>query len=417
MGAKMRRLVVLCSAFAFCLASAAAQTPRRADDMAPVAAPAKQPAKKKGRAAAKAGDPQPAEAKQSRRKGRDAKNAKKTEPDTRPILRRADDVPPIVTSAQPPARKRAGAARKPADAGAPPSEAAAATGGRATPKDMLACGQAKLSDAAIEGCTKIIEDQKQKPKGRAAAYFNRGNAHTAKGNHDAAIADYDEAIKLDPKNASAYNNRGNAKNDKGDGEGALADFDAAIKANARYAAAYFSRANAHAARGDAGALKDYDAALKYDRRNVNAYIARGALLLASGATAKARADMRRAAALDRRNAYAILWHEIAERRAKQKGVLAKAKGLDMAAWPAPVLAMFGGEKKADEVIAAADNPDATVKAAHVCEANFYGGEYALIGGNRDEAITLFKAAVKDCPHGFLEGIVAAAELKELEKAN
>ena len=43
-----------------------------------------------------------------------------------------------------------------------------------------------------------------------------------------------------------------------------------------------------------GALKDYDAALKFDRRNVNAYIARGALLLACGATAKARADMRRA---------------------------------------------------------------------------------------------------------------------------
>jgi lipoprotein NlpI len=401
MGANMRRLVVLCSAFAIAVLAPAVAT------LTPAAAQAQKRAEAKPPSV--------------RQKGKPAKDAaKKPEPDARPILRRADDMAPIVTPAQPPAKKRARGPRKPADAAPPASDAAAPSGGRATPKDMLACGQVKVPDAAVEGCSKIIEDQKQKPKGRAAAYFNRGNAHTAKGDHDAAIADYDEAIKLDPKNASAYNNRGNARNDKGDGEGALADFDAAIKANARYAAAYFSRANAHAAKGDAGALKDYDAALRYDRRNVNAYIARGALLLAGGATAKARADMRRAAALDRKNAYAILWHEIAERRARQKGVLASGrpiKGIDTTAWPAPVLAMFGGSKKADEVIAAADNPDATVKAAHVCEANFYSGEYALIGGNRDEAVKLFQAAVKGCPHGFLEGIAAAAELKGLEKAN
>ena len=37
--------------------------------------------------------------------------------------------------------------------------------------------------------------------------------------------------------------------------------------------------------------------------------------------------MRQAAALDRKNAYAVLWHDIAERRARQKGVLAGGKGL------------------------------------------------------------------------------------------
>ena len=65
--------------------------------------------------------------------------------------------------------------------------------------------------------------------------------------------------------------------------------------------------------------------MKFNRRNVNAHIARGALLLASGATAKARADMRQALALERKNAYAVLWHDIAERRARQKGVLAAAR--------------------------------------------------------------------------------------------
>jgi hypothetical protein len=35
----------------------------------------------------------------------------------------------------------------------------------------------------------------------------------------------------------------------------------------------------------------------------------------------------------------------------------------------------------------------------------------LIGGNKDEAAKLFRAAAKECPHGFIEGIMAGAELK------
>ena len=97
-------------------------------------------------------------------------------------------------------REAAPRARKPASAAQP---AAAAQGARATPRDIATCAQVKDHDAAIAGCTRIIEDGKQKPKGRAAAYYNRGNAQAAKGDQAAAIADYDEAIKLDPKNARA----------------------------------------------------------------------------------------------------------------------------------------------------------------------------------------------------------------------
>ena len=65
------------------------------------------------------------------------------------------------------------------------------------------------------------------------------------------------------------------------------------------------------------------------------------------------------------------------------------------------------------MLAAADDANPTVKQAHTCEANFYGGQYALIEGQRDDAVKLFEAAAKDCPHGFLEGIAATAELKGL----
>jgi lipoprotein NlpI len=355
------------------------------------------------------------------RHAKPAAAAKQAEPvDTRPRLKRDDTPAPVVAApaAQPVARKKRNARHKPAETPAAPTADATAKpakGAKATPRDVVACAQDKVHDLTIAGCTRIIEDAKQKPKARGVAFYNRGNAYVQKGDHDQAIADFDEALKLEPKNASILNNRGNARSDKGESDAAMTDFEAAIKINPRYAAAYFNRANALAAKGETDrALKDYDAAIRNNRRNVNAYIARGALFLATGVTAKARADMSQAARIAPKNAYAVLWSDIAERRAKQKGRLAArngTKGLDMKAWPAPVVRLYTGEIKPDDVLAGADNPSDTVKAAQVCEANFYSGEYALIGGAREDAAKLFQAAVKDCPRGFLEGIAAAAELK------
>jgi lipoprotein NlpI len=400
----MRRVALICSAlFLVAAANADAQPRLKRDDIPAAAAPAAIKAEKKGKRAKRARVPKQEAAKQAA-------------PEPRPRLKRDDLPATVATPATPPVghKKRSRAARKPG-VGPEPQAGEAMKAARASVRDIAICAQTKQPDAAIEGCTRVIDDPKQKPKAHAAAYFNRGNASLAKGEHDKAIADFDEALKLDPKNASAYNNRGNTRNEKGEAEAALADFDAAIKLNARYASAYFNRGNVLAGKGDnARAVKDYDTAIKHNRRNVNAYLARGALMLATGAIAKARADMRHAAALDRKNAYTVLWQDIAERRAKQKGVLAGGKGLrdvEMKGWPAPVLLMFVGEIKQDAVLEAADNADPALKLAHTCEANFYGGQYALIASARDDAVKLFEAAAKDCPHGFLEGIAAAAELK------
>ena len=42
----------------------------------------------------------------------------------------------------------------------------------------------------------------------AIAFIDRGYAWSAKEDYDKAIKDYDEAIRLDPKNAPAFDNRG-----------------------------------------------------------------------------------------------------------------------------------------------------------------------------------------------------------------
>jgi Flp pilus assembly protein TadD len=52
----------------------------------------------------------------------------------------------------------------------------------------------------------------------ALCSFSENNRDSHKGYFDHAIADYTEAIRLDPKNAVAYNNRGLAYRAKGDND-------------------------------------------------------------------------------------------------------------------------------------------------------------------------------------------------------
>ena len=55
------------------------------------------------------------------------------------------------------------------------------------------------------------------------------------------MADYTEAIRLDPKLAVAYNSRGNVYYDEGDYDRAIADYNEAIRLDPKYAFAYNSR--------------------------------------------------------------------------------------------------------------------------------------------------------------------------------
>ena len=63
----------------------------------------------------------------------------------------------------------------------------------------------------------------------ANAYCNRGATYRHKGELDKAIADYTEAIRLDPSRSEAYNNRGVAYEQMGEKAKAEEDFAKAKK--------------------------------------------------------------------------------------------------------------------------------------------------------------------------------------------
>ncbi len=258
----------------------------------------------------------------------------------------------------------------------------------------------------------------------AKAYNNRGNAYAAKGNNDRAIADYTEAIRLDPnKGGSAvigggFNNRGFAYYAKGDYDRAIADYDEAIRLDPKFALAYNNRGNAYYAKGEYNrAIADYDGAIRLDPKDSSAYFNRGRANLYAGALPKALADLNQASALDPKYAYAALWLDIVGQRNNIPSRLSQAiSTIDMAAWPAPVIRMFLGQMTPAAVLAAADDPDATKQKGQVCEANFYSGEWALRTGAKDEAARLFRLAAADCPQDFVEWSAANAELKALVAA-
>ena len=75
--------------------------------------------------------------------------------------------------------------------------------------------------------------------------------------------------------------------------------------------------------------------------------------------------------------------------------------------------MFLGQLAPAAMSAAADNPDLAIRRNQMCEANFYGGEYALRTASPLEARRLFRLAANDCPPDFVELEGAKAELKAL----
>jgi tetratricopeptide (TPR) repeat protein len=85
--------------------------------------------------------------------------------------------------------------------------------------------------AKIAACTSLIKSGRWSGSGLAWAYVDRGQAYLDHGDTDVAIADFNEAIRLDPKYADAYIGRSVAYRNKGDRDRAAADNREAMRLN------------------------------------------------------------------------------------------------------------------------------------------------------------------------------------------
>ena len=85
-------------------------------------------------------------------------------------------------------------------------------------------------NAAIADLNQVI---KLNPN-EADAYYNRGKARTALGDTKGAIADYNWALRLKPDLAEAYGNRGILYSQTGNKQAALADLHQAAQLFAKH---------------------------------------------------------------------------------------------------------------------------------------------------------------------------------------
>ncbi len=100
---------------------------------------------------------------------------------------------------------------------------------------------------------------------RALTLTNRGIAWKDKQDYDKALADYEEAIRLDPKYQSPRDNRRSVWWDKGEWGKIIADCNESIRENPKDAKLFYSRGYSWREKQDYGkSLADYEEAIRLD---------------------------------------------------------------------------------------------------------------------------------------------------------
>jgi Tfp pilus assembly protein PilF len=171
------------------------------------------------------------------------------------------------------------------------------------------------------------------------AYLNRGLAEFERGNRRPALADFDAALRLNPKADKALNSRAVCHAYLGDRAAALHDFDEAIRLNPDNSY-LVNRGILKRDTGDfAGALKDFSAVIALDWQHAGAFCERADTWRMQGDWARAMADYTSVLQLNPAHAYAtfFLGAMLLERGDNERAVTALNKALSLG-WKDPASA-------------------------------------------------------------------------------
>ena len=135
----------------------------------------------------------------------------------------------------------------------------------------ICLGNSTPAEASIDACSTLIQASGRRWELVAPAYNRRAEAHRLHGDSDSAIADFDRAIKLDPRKIGEFIGRGLAHLEKREFDLAIGDFNRAIKLNPRHAGAILNSGHAYRAMGDLKrALLDYALLIRINPKDAQA---------------------------------------------------------------------------------------------------------------------------------------------------
>jgi tetratricopeptide (TPR) repeat protein len=303
-------------------------------------------------------------------------------------------------------------------------------------------------ERAITEYTRLIDLE---PKS-ARAYARRGAAYSAKGAYDQAIADFDESVRLEPRAPTFYLDRAVARIASRDYDRAISDLSSAIRLDPDNLAGI--GALAHAMKGDVyslnsdfdHALDDYSEALRLSPKTYSFYIDRAAVWVGKRDYGHAINDYNEAIALRPNDSaiyanrglarfysgdfasaeddfaritdkavkpYATLWVHLSRARAaagdasEQLSAVVTLNQVDN--WPLPIFELFLKKRTPEATLAAATND------RERCEAQFYIGQWNLIGGEFPVAAQAFNVVIDACPASGVEHRAALEELRRLRQ--
>ena len=297
-------------------------------------------------------------------------------------------------------------------------------------------------ELALDYCSRAIKSGDLSAEGAAIAHYNRGAILSRRRNSlDRALADFDEALRLDPK-ASAYVARGVLRASKRNYDDALADLSEAIRMDATLAEAHLQRGLVWARKGESErAIEDATRALKLDpvgpivhngslmlysprprsidRRvhDATAYKLRGMAQFQRAQFSAASADLAETLRMAPGDSETALWLFMARKRggapAEAHAELAGyAKRMPEGSWARRISGLLL-DQSSPQQLSAAIVEKGILRQVQRCQASFYSGQWRLMNGESGAAKTLLERARQRCPPGSNEFVGASAELQRL----
>jgi tetratricopeptide (TPR) repeat protein len=190
-------------------------------------------------------------------------------------------------------------------AAAPVPVVAPAPEGLPTAAELSTRGFARQEKGDLDGALADYNEAISLDPHNIEALSRRALAERDKGKWDAALADYNSVLAYAPDNADAYSNRGYVKQTKGDLDGALADYSEALSLKPTSAEAFYNVGLIKVRRGDIdGGIEAFNKALDLNPKLARAYYNRGNAKSTEGNIDGAIADYTQSIELDPTNAMA-----------------------------------------------------------------------------------------------------------------
>jgi tetratricopeptide (TPR) repeat protein len=165
--------------------------------------------------------------------------------------------------------------------------------------DLADCSQRADVQRTIDGCTRALDRGVLSDRLAAMVLNNRANAYGAMAAYDLAIADYDQAIAIEPTYTHGYFNRGATHLEAGRLESAISDFNEALQIDPGLVAAFVNRGRAKLQSGLLDqAIDDFTAALALEPQSAISHNNRGVAFRRKGQIDRAVADFEAALKLD-----------------------------------------------------------------------------------------------------------------------